>query len=123
MSNIMVIEDDLNQLSLYQKKLEESGFTVFTEFDGKKGLERVIKEKPHVLLLDMGLPHISGIDIMKEIRTNMWGMTLPIIVLTEHDCNEEMLNEILQYRPSFYVVKSETTADDVVEKVKKVLGS
>ncbi len=119
----MVIEDDLNELSLYQKKLEESGYTVFTEFDGQKGLERVIKEKPHVLLLDMGLPHISGIEIMKEIRKNMWGMTLPIIVLTEHDCNEEMLNEILQYRPSFYVVKSETSADDVVEKVKKVLGT
>ncbi|HRN70214.1 MAG TPA: response regulator [Candidatus Woesebacteria bacterium] len=123
MSNVMIIEDNLSELSLYQQKLEEAGFTVFTEFDGQKGLEQVLKEKPHVLLLDMGLPHMSGLDVMKEIRKNMWGMTVPIIVLTEHDCKEEMLNEILQYKPSFYVVKSKTSADEVVEKVKKILGN
>lgn len=123
MATIMVIEDDLTELSLYKKHLIEAGFTVNTEYDGQKALDRIIKEKPDVLLLDMGLPHISGIDIMKEIRQNSWGITLPIIVLTQHDCTDDMINEILQYNPSFYIVKSKTSADDVVEKVKKILSN
>lgn len=121
MPTIMIIEDDLNELNLYKNKLEEAGYTVLTEYDGQKGLDRILKEKPDVLLLDLGLPHVSGIDIMKELRRNIWGMTLPIVVLTQHDCSEETINEILQYDPSFYIVKSKTSADEVVEKVKKVL--
>lgn len=123
MSTVMIIEDDLNELALYRDKLKEAGYTVITEYDGEKAVEQIMKEKPHVLLLDLGLPHKSGIEIMKEIRTNMWGMTVPIIVLTQHDCNDETINEILQYNPSFYVIKSKTSADDVVEKVKKILES
>jgi DNA-binding response OmpR family regulator len=121
MGTIMVIEDDLTELTMYKKKLTEAGFTVSTEYDGQKALDRIMKEKPDVLLLDMGLPHISGIDIMKEIRQNTWGISLPIIVRTQHVCTDDMINEILQYNPSFYVIKAQTAPDDVVEKVKKIL--
>lgn len=123
MSKIMIIEDNLTELMLYKKKIEEAGFNVITEYDGQKAIEVLLKEKPDVLLLDLGLPHMSGIEVMKELRKNIWGMGLPIIVLTQHDCNEETINEILQFNPSFYIVKSDTSADAVVEKVKKVLNT
>lgn len=116
----MIIEDDLTELALYQKKLEEAGYTVSTEYDGQKAVERILKEKPDILLIDLGLPHVSGTDIMREVRKNIWGMTVPIIVLTQHDCSDETLNEILEFNPSYYVVKSKTSPDQVVEKVKKI---
>ncbi len=120
MLNVMIIEDDLTELALYQKKLEEAGYTVSTEYDGQKAVERILKEKPNILLINLGLPHVSGTEIMRQVRNNMWGMTVPIIVLTQHDCSDETLNEILELNPSYYVVKSKTSPDQVVEKVKKI---
>lgn len=120
MQRVMIIEDDLTELQIYQKQLEEAGYTVMTEYDGQKAVDRILKEKPDILLIDLGLPHVSGTDIMREVRKDMWGMSLPMIVLTQHDCNDETINEILQFNPSYYIVKSKTSPDEVVEKVNHI---
>ena len=120
MITVMIIEDDLSLLALYRDRLKTAGFTVLTEYDGQKGLERALMEKPQVLLIDLGLPHMSGLEIMKQIRNDSWGVAVPIIVLAQHDSNDDILNKILEFKPSYYLVKKDRTADEVVERVKQL---
>ncbi len=78
---ILVIEDDLETLSLFQEILARQ-FEVLGAPDGGNGMARAITERPDVILLDLFLPGLSGIEVCKELRSNENTRMIPIIVVT-----------------------------------------
>lgn len=76
---ILVVEDEEKILDLIKKYLEKEMFTVVTAADGKEGLKKAMAEKPDIVVLDLMLPEMSGVDVCKEIRK--YNKT-PIIMLT-----------------------------------------
>lgn len=76
---ILVIEDEEKILDIVKKYLEKEMFTVVTAADGKQGLEKAMAEKPDIVVLDLMLPEMNGLDVCKEIRK--YNKT-PIIMLT-----------------------------------------
>ncbi len=79
---VLVIEDEKNILELVKYNLEKDGFRVLTSLKGDEGLERARKEKPHLLILDVMLPEISGLEICKLLKQNYSTASIPIIMLT-----------------------------------------
>lgn len=79
MAKIGIIEDEKNISDMIKYNLEKEGYEVFTAYDGKEGLELVEKETLDLLLLDIMLPHVDGLDICKKVRQKM---DTPIMIIS-----------------------------------------
>lgn len=101
---ILLIEDDKNILELVRYNLEQEGFRVITEAKGNAGLETAIKAKPALVVLDLMLPEINGLEICKTLKRNDKTHTLPIIMLTAKGTESDK------------VVGLELGADDYITK-------
>src|SRR5271155_2601034 len=80
MSNILVIDDDESLRDTIGIMLEQEGFTPVLISDGKTGFERALASKPDLLIVDLRLPGMSGVEICKQIRAA--NLKTPIIVLS-----------------------------------------
>jgi DNA-binding response OmpR family regulator len=82
MSRILVIEDDPDIVELVRFNLENEGFDVVSATGGKSGLEALRRGDFHLVLLDLMLPQLSGLEVCKEIRREKKLESLPVIMLT-----------------------------------------
>lgn len=114
---VLAIEDDQIFAKILAKELREAGFNVLLAKDGKAGLETALKEHPDLTLLDIVLPGMDGIEVLKQIRTDKWGKSALVIMLTQLGTAEKIA-EALESGPLEYLVKSDYTIPEVVQKVK-----
>jgi DNA-binding response OmpR family regulator len=82
MKRILVIDDLPENVFLLQDRLEHAGFLVITAYDGKSGIEKAIKELPDLILLDVMMPDITGIEVCKTLVSNEVTQGIPIILVT-----------------------------------------
>jgi two-component system alkaline phosphatase synthesis response regulator PhoP len=82
MKRILIIEDDRDIVELVRYNLANEGFQVMAAFDGGSGLTSLKKSPPDLLLLDLMLPKLSGLDICREVRKDESLNRLPILMLT-----------------------------------------
>jgi DNA-binding response OmpR family regulator len=79
---ILLIEDEKDIVELIAFNLEVEGYKVLKAYEGYEGLEMAKKERPNLIILDLMLPGIQGLEICKMIRSNSITATIPIIILT-----------------------------------------
>jgi len=79
---ILVVEDEHDISDLVRFNLEQEGFAVAVADDGEAALEAVARERPALVILDLMLPGIPGLDVCRQLRSNEVTATLPIVVLT-----------------------------------------
>ena len=111
MAKVLIIEDEPNMVLGLKDSCEYEGYEVAVARDGKEGLEKAATEKPDIILLDVMLPLMSGIDVCRTLRTR--GIETPILMLTAR--SQEMDK----------VVGLEVGADDYVTKpfsIKELLA-
>ena len=82
MKKILLIEDDKDIVELVKYNLEKDGFNVAASADGASGLAQLRKSPPDLLLLDLMLPKVSGLEICKEVRKDVTLNRLPVLILT-----------------------------------------
>ena len=120
---ILVIEDDSAMLNALADTLRAEVFTVFTAGDGEKGLAVALKEHPALILLDLVLPKMDGMALMKKLRQDEWGKSVPIIIVTNLDSNNDILKGVMEDKPAYYLTKAEFTPKAVVTKVEEILSA
>ncbi len=76
---ILVVEDDERILNFLRSKLKASGYEVSTANDGVQGLEQAQAQEPNLIVLDLLMPKMSGLDMLKELRSFS---SIPVIILT-----------------------------------------
>jgi DNA-binding response OmpR family regulator len=118
---ILVIEDDLPTQNALIDKLTKSNFEVLRAVDGEKGLAIAFDYHPGLILLDIMIPKIDGMEIMKRLRSEEpWGKNVPIFILSNLNPNEEkIMKSIVENEPSYYLVKANSNLDDIIEKIKE----
>ena len=79
-SRILIIEDELPMRTALNDCLEAEGYRVLTSVDGRSGLERALKEKPDLILLDIMLPRLDGFAVCAELRRV--SIDVPVLMLT-----------------------------------------
>lgn len=122
MAQILIIEDDLKILNMYKILLgSHGGYHVITATDGASGLKLALEEHPELILLDIMMPNMNGIEVMHKLREDDWGKGASIIILTNLDPNNETLNAIMQEQPTYYLIKSNNSPDQILEKVNEIL--
>lgn len=84
MKRILVVEDNEANLYLIRFMLKKSGYKVIEARDGMSGIELAAKEKPDLIIMDIQLPDINGLEATKRIRALEAGSEVPIIALTSY---------------------------------------
>ncbi len=82
MNKILVIDDEPEILELTGKFLRNHGYKVFTALDAKEGLDKVNREKPDLILLDIIMPHKDGFTLLRELQANDSTRQIPVIILS-----------------------------------------
>ncbi|MBI1749342.1 MAG: response regulator transcription factor [Acidobacteria bacterium] len=119
MKRILIIEDDRDIIELIRYNLEQEGFSLTSTRDGVTGLEHVRKSPPDLLLLDLMLPKLSGLEICKAIRRDERLNRLPILMLTARgDESDRVIG--LELGADDYVTKP-FSPREMVARVKALL--
>ncbi len=84
MKRILVVEDNEDNLYLIKFILEENGHSVIVARDGADGVEKAIKEKPDLIIMDVQLPGIDGLEATRRIRESEANEKVPIVALTSY---------------------------------------
>ena len=82
MSKILIVDDEQDMVELVSYNLEKEGFKTVKAFDGEAALKMVKLQKPDLIILDLMLPKMNGLDVCRAIRRNPETLSLPIIMLT-----------------------------------------
>ncbi len=82
MPHILVAEDELHILMLIQRKLESAGYHVITTGDGQNALDIALHDQPDLLLLDVMLPGIEGLDVCREVKQQLGVHAPPVILIS-----------------------------------------
>ncbi len=116
---ILVVEDEKNILELVKFNLEQEGFTVLTAGRGDTGLEQARKSKPSLMVLDIMLPGMDGLEVCKILKQNETTAAIPIIMLTAKSQEADKVVG-LELGADDYVTKP-FSPRELVARVKAVL--
>ncbi|HNS71215.1 MAG TPA: response regulator [bacterium] len=118
---ILFVEDDDNFYNVFSVPLKMKGYDVVHVADGSAAMEKVISEKPDLVLLDIILPGTSGLDILKEIKENQDTKNTKVVMLTNFG-NDENINKAMEYGADDYLMKYNVVPSELPEKIGIYLG-
>jgi len=117
---ILLAEDDIQLIDMYKRKFELEGFEVHIAEDGQATLDQLDTFTPDIVLLDIMMPKVNGLEVLKNVRENPEKKDMLVIILTNLG-NETTSEEIYKLGATDYIVKAEMTPIEVVNKVKEIL--
>jgi len=117
---ILLIEDEDFVRELYTRQLTKTGFQVKTAVDGQSGLDLLNKEQFDLLLLDIMLPGMNGLQLLREFKTKNPNSKMITILLTNLG-QEAVIKEGFELGAQAYLIKASYTPDQVVNEVKNAL--
>jgi two-component system phosphate regulon response regulator PhoB len=118
-THILVIEDEAALVELIRYNLEKEGFRVSAANDGEEGLALLKESKPDLLVLDWMLPHVSGIEICRQIRRRTELRDLPVIMLTARGEEADRIRG-LEVGADDYIIKP-FSPSELVARIRAVL--
>ncbi|MEX2012474.1 MAG: response regulator [Patescibacteria group bacterium] len=119
--SILLVDDDLTLREMYFERLKAEGFTVEMAKDGEEALAKAADIKPSIILLDIMMPKINGLDVLRKLKEGEVTKNIPVIVLTALIQDREKMESITRGADD-YIVKSEMMPGDVINKVKALLN-
>lgn len=119
--HILIIEDDFFIRDLYYRAFTKNGFTVDTAEDGNDGIVKAEEQKPNAILLDIMLPKVSGLDVLKKLKANPNTKSSLVVMLTNLS-EDQMIKDGFELGAEGYLIKSAYTPEQVVKEVMKLLG-
>lgn len=118
--SILLVEDDTFVSDIYQTKLGEEGFEVIFAENGVEAMKELEKKVPDIILLDIVMPYMDGMEVLKKLKDNNKWKNVPVILLTNLS-EKDKVEEGLSLGASDYLIKSHFTPAEVVQKVNDLL--
>ncbi|MAG44837.1 hypothetical protein CL633_03030 [bacterium] len=124
---ILIVEDEILMLKALVRVLNQAGFDTLEACNGKEGLKTALLKKPDLILLDIIMPKMDGLTMLRKLQKNKWGSKVPVIFLTNLSDPEKIVAATRSYTKTLsngmydYLIKSDWRLTDVVKKVKEKL--
>lgn len=119
---ILVVDDEDSVREIYRHEFTSNGYNVIAAADGEEGLLKAGEERPQIILLDIMLPKMSGIEVLKALKENELTKKIPVLLLTNLG-EETIIKEGFELGADGYLLKVSYTPAQVVDEVKKFLES
>lgn len=122
MAKILCIEDDFFIADMYTRALKKAGHEVETIADGREALDRIRQEVFDIILLDIMIPEISGVEILKKLRGNdPKNLPLTKIIITTNFDEPEEDRAYLEELADGYLIKADVTPSNLLEIIDQIL--
>lgn len=118
--NILIVEDDNFVAEVYSTKLLEMGHEVRVAANGEEGLAMLKEKAPHLILLDIIMPVMGGVEMLEKIKQSEEWKSIPVILLTNVG-EKESIQKVRNLGVRDYLIKSHFTPAEVIEKIKSIL--
>ncbi|MDD5527417.1 MAG: response regulator [Patescibacteria group bacterium] len=118
---ILIAEDDSMLLDILSDKLSKSGFEVIEANNGEVALHKALTLHPDLILLDILMPKMDGVTMLKKLREKKEYVATPVIILTNVSYGEQ-IDEAIKHGVQDFLIKTNWKLDDVVKKVKQKLA-
>jgi DNA-binding response OmpR family regulator len=115
MTTILLVEDDKNQSLLYEHELRYEGYEIVTAADGKEALEKVQEQIPDIIIMDIIMPKMGGIETMGRILSKH--KEIPIIIYTAYSSYKD---NFMSWMADAYIIKS-SDLTELKNKIKEVI--
>lgn len=122
MSSILIVEDDDLLSHMYDSLFSENGFSVEVAGDGVEGLERAQRHPPDIILMDIMMPKVDGLTLLKRIKAEPALKPVPVVVITSLT-DSATPQTALKLGAIRYLQKSEHKPRQVLEIVKEILAA
>lgn len=118
---VLCIEDEVYTSELYARALDKIGYQTTIERDGKKGLELAQSDKFDIILLDLMLPSLSGLEILKILRDSSLTPHLHSkIIITTNLVERKSVQADIERQADGYIIKASTTPRQLVEFIQQI---
>jgi len=116
---ILIIEDEKALIKNLELALGQE-YEVLSAITGREGLNKAKSAQPDLILLDIMLPDIDGIEVLKQLKVNKATDDIPVIVLTNLS-DQQTISRILANGGKEYLVKADWSIDDLVTKIQSII--
>jgi DNA-binding response OmpR family regulator len=113
---ILIVDDDAMVSHPLTIGLKEAGYEVAQLATGEAALSFATAQHPAVIMLDYSLPDINGIEVLRQLRNDMWGKTVPVIFAT-NTYEVDVMNTVMELGVRDYVLKADMNLDEIVKLV------
>lgn len=120
MKKILFIEDEQAIQKTFGEFLAEAGYKVISALDGELGLNLAEKEKPDLILLDLVLPKVHGLEVLSGLKKNEETKDIPVIILTNIEEAKDV-EKALELGATAYLVKTSYKLDELLQKIKELI--
>jgi DNA-binding response OmpR family regulator len=120
-STLLIVEDEEPLLEVLKERFENEGFQVIFAQNGEEALQMALTQHPDIILLDIVMPKMSGLQMLKELRAHEEGKTVPVMILTNLN-DAESIKEGLGQGAYDILVKADWQIGDIVQNVKDKLS-
>lgn len=117
---ILVVEDNPIMQRMYARTMEEAGLDVSLAADGTSVQNVALTEHPDIILMDMMLPNMNGIDALKALKVNEQTKATPVIMLSAYD-DPDLMQQALDAGASRYLTKDSLEPQQIAELVQQTL--
>lgn len=114
---LLIVEDDKALADILGDRFRSDGFKVESAPDGKQGLKKALDWLPDVILLDIVMPEMDGISMLRELRADDKGKEVQVILLTNLSDSQKVY-EAMSHNVFDYLIKSDWEIDDIVKEVR-----
>ena len=115
----MIVEDETDLIDILQIWIEEIGFKTQTSENGFDALNKINRQKPDLVLLDISLPQLNGFEVLKKLRSNPETAHIPVIILTAN-CDLETKKNALALKADGFMTKP-VEASDLSKMIQKFI--
>jgi CheY-like chemotaxis protein len=118
--NILIVEDERTLNEAYQMILKSAGYPVEVAFDGKEALEKCADLEPALILLDLRMPHMDGIEFLQHYKIKDHHPKVKVIIFSNYDMQKE-IDEAYSLGAERYILKAWASPKELVQVVKNAL--
>ncbi len=118
MKKILFIEDESALQKALGDVLSQEGYKMISALDGKIGMRLAKTENPDLILLDLILPRMLGLDVLKSLKKDSETKWIPVIVLTNRE-DLEMIEQAMTLGASSYLIKANYSLEELLKKIKQ----
>lgn len=118
---ILLIEDDRDQIKMYQFKFEKEGFIFLAGRSGEEGIKIAKEQKPDFILLDLVLINENGIEVLEKLKKEEATKKIPVVILT--NLAKGMMKEKGEELGAVgFIIKTQVNPSDLVKKIKELIS-
>ena len=121
-ARILLIEDNRFLRRACEIGLAARGFSVTSAVDGQDGVERALAERPDLILLDLVMPRMNGLDALRALRQTEETRQIPVLIVSNSP-REMYIDEVTRLGAAGYLIKANLRLDDLANHITGVLGA